>query len=615
MDKIQAILFDLDGTLWNSSKEVLTAWNQVLAKHPECNRELITQEELNGCFGLPMTDIAARLFTKLDEKGQQALMDECCEVENDYLRKHGAVLFPKLEETLAKLHENYQLYVVSNCQQGYIESFITAHKLEKYFDDIECWGNNLLPKGENNKLIMKRNGITRAVYVGDTAGDEQSARVAEIPFVYAAYGFGKAVAPDYTLMSFAELPDLMKKMEIPQGLEIEECLALMLDRADTDRKTCEVPLMRACGMVTAQDVVSGVMVPPFAKAAMDGYAVRASDIEGATAENPVSLQVAGELFAGDTQDITYQSGTAVRVMTGAPITDGYDAVVRQEDTDYGETEVKIYTQIPQYRNYCKKGEDIFKGQTVIPQNTRLEPVHIGLLAEIGMNQVIVYEPVKAAIISTGTELVLPGQALTEGKIYNNISYILASSMQREGVQVNFVRTCADEEELVSSTMKEALAISDVVITTGAISVGKRDIVPKVLLNMGADILFNRAKIQPGTPTMASIMDGKVILSLSGNPYAALANFNIYFWPLLAKMLHHESFDVKKETAILQSEYNKVNKMRRFLRARVENGNVYLPTENHASSVIQNLTQCNCMIDLEAGRKADPGDEVTIQYIK
>ncbi len=209
MEKVQAILFDLDGTLWDYSEGVLKSWNQVLEMHPECGRGPITQEELNGCFGLPMTEIAAKLFPRQTGEGQQKMMDECCKVENAYLLRNGGILFPQLEETLEILHREYQLYVVSNCQQGYIESFIAAHKLEQYFDDIQCWGDNLLPKGENNKLIMQRNNITRAVYVGDTAGDEQSARVAGIPFVYCAYGFGEAVAPDYTIQSFAQLPELM----------------------------------------------------------------------------------------------------------------------------------------------------------------------------------------------------------------------------------------------------------------------------------------------------------------------------------------------------------------------------------------------------------------------
>lgn len=212
-NSIQAILFDLDGTLWNAVDGIHETWNRVVSKHPAYRTEPISLEELKGCLGRPMTEIAARLFPDADTAQQQTLMDECCAAENAYLAEHGGILYPKLEETLLKLKKTYRLFVVSNCQQGYIESFIKAHKLEQCFDDIECWGNNLLPKGENNKLIMKRNGVTRAVYVGDTAGDEESARVAGIPFIYAKYGFGEPKAPDYVLEEFAKLPELMQQME------------------------------------------------------------------------------------------------------------------------------------------------------------------------------------------------------------------------------------------------------------------------------------------------------------------------------------------------------------------------------------------------------------------
>ena len=211
--KIEAIIFDLDGTMWNSEDEVCMAWNQVVSGYPQVRQEPITKEELSSCFGLPMTEIAKKLFSKADDEMQKVIMDECCKVENDYLSEHGAVLFPKLEETLLELKKKYKLFVVSNCQSGYIESFIKAHKLSHCFDDIECWGNNLLPKGENNKLIMKRNNVTKAIYVGDTTGDEESARVAQIPFVYAEYGFGDSTAPDYTIKEFSELVELMEKIE------------------------------------------------------------------------------------------------------------------------------------------------------------------------------------------------------------------------------------------------------------------------------------------------------------------------------------------------------------------------------------------------------------------
>ena len=163
---VQAILFDLDGTLWNAVDGIHKTWNQVVSNHPEYRTNPISFEELEGCLGLPMTEIAARLFSGTTPEQQQALMDECCAVENAYLAEHGGILYPKLEETLLELKKRYKLFVVSNCQQGYIESFIKAHRLETCFDDMECWGNNLLPKGENNKLIMERNGVTKAVYVG-----------------------------------------------------------------------------------------------------------------------------------------------------------------------------------------------------------------------------------------------------------------------------------------------------------------------------------------------------------------------------------------------------------------------------------------------------------------
>ena len=178
-----------------------------------------------------------------------------------------------------------------------------------------------------------------------------------------------------------------------------------------------------------------------------------------------------------------------------------------------------------------------------------------------------------------------------------------------------METCADEESLLARKIQDALAVSDMLITTGAVSVGKKDIVPGVLDKIGAHILFRRANIQPGTPTTASVYQDKLILSLSGNPYAAYANFELYFWPLLATMLHSESFEVRTDTAILQSDYPKINRMRRLIRARAENGNVYLPTKVHASSVINNLLECNCMIDLEANRKVSIGDTVKIRYFK
>lgn len=213
MQKIDGIIFDLDGTLWSSAKAISEAWGLMLQKHTEVSKKQVTEEELYGCMGLPMYDIAAKLFPDLSEQARNALMDELCIFENDYLAERGGILFEGLEETLAALKKEYQLYIVSNCQDGYIEAFLKAHHMEQYFEDTECWGRTRTSKGESNKLLIRRNHLKNPVYVGDTAGDYQSAADAEIPFVFAAYGFGKVENCKYTIADITELPEVLKEIE------------------------------------------------------------------------------------------------------------------------------------------------------------------------------------------------------------------------------------------------------------------------------------------------------------------------------------------------------------------------------------------------------------------
>ena len=207
-NKYDSIIFDLDGTLWNSSKPICEAWNIILDRHKEIVREPITIEELGQCMGLPMYDIAAKLFPDEKEEVRNALMDELCEFENGYLEKMGGVLFPELEATLKELKTKYPLYIVSNCQDGYIEAFLQYSKLGEYFKDFTCPAYTGRLKGENIRIIMERNGLSEAVYVGDTQGDANSCKEAEIPMIYAAYGFGEVEKADASIQSFDELLDM-----------------------------------------------------------------------------------------------------------------------------------------------------------------------------------------------------------------------------------------------------------------------------------------------------------------------------------------------------------------------------------------------------------------------
>ncbi len=201
------ILFDLDGTLWDSVDGILLTWNQVLERH-HWFRPPITRQEQENVMGMQMDDIARRLFPGHPFSQQMAYMEECMELENSYLRVHGGILYPDVEETLQALNRKHPLCIVSNCQKGYIEAFLEAHHLEKYFCDHLSFGDTGRSKGENNREIIARNGFEHPVYVGDTQGDRQSAQDAGIPFVYAAYGFGTVT--DYAAKAehFDELKDI-----------------------------------------------------------------------------------------------------------------------------------------------------------------------------------------------------------------------------------------------------------------------------------------------------------------------------------------------------------------------------------------------------------------------
>lgn len=208
---MKAVIFDLDGTLWDSTGQVYQIWNSVFARYPGIAVR-VTRESVSGLAGKTMEDIGAALFPDMEKKRQRTIMDECGEAEVVYLRDHGGVLYSGARETVDALKPKYGLYIVSNCQSGYVEAFLHAHGFAGDFRDIEMSGRTGKPKGENIRILMERNGLREAVYVGDTEGDEAAARFAGIPFIHAAYGFGKAVSPDAIAHEIRELPRVVRRI-------------------------------------------------------------------------------------------------------------------------------------------------------------------------------------------------------------------------------------------------------------------------------------------------------------------------------------------------------------------------------------------------------------------
>lgn len=207
----KGLIFDMDGTLWDSSLNVAKSWN-IAAENCGYKREEITKEEIMAVMGKTMDVIADIIFEKFTKEECKEILENCCIVENNYLKENGGELYPNLEETFKTLQKDYHLYIVSNCQAGYIEAFLDHYKFHNYFEDIECFGNNGKSKGENIALVVKRNNLDKAYYIGDIQGDYDATMEAGIDFIHAKYGFGviNAIVPE--LEAFDQLPSLLEKI-------------------------------------------------------------------------------------------------------------------------------------------------------------------------------------------------------------------------------------------------------------------------------------------------------------------------------------------------------------------------------------------------------------------
>lgn len=208
----KGIIFDLDGTMWDSLKQIVPAFNKVFSRYEDVNLH-VTEEMLKKCMGKTLSEISEMLLPHMDNDRREKILKECTQQEPIELRKNGGgTLYPGLRETLEKLKKNYGLFIVSNCEYGYIETFLECHRLEELFDDFEYVGRTGKAKADNIKEVIRRNSLDKAVYVGDTQKDLDSADAAGIPFIHAAYGFGKVNRKTPSINSFDELPEVIEKI-------------------------------------------------------------------------------------------------------------------------------------------------------------------------------------------------------------------------------------------------------------------------------------------------------------------------------------------------------------------------------------------------------------------
>lgn len=386
-------------------------------------------------------------------------------------------------------------------------------------------------------------------------------------------------------------------------LTVEEALA-QIDAHVTPLEPKLLSINQAKGRILAEDITSPISQPPFDRSPLDGYALIAADTAGASRQTPVTLRVTDVVYAGGCPKGPISAGEAVRIMTGGMMPPGADCVIRQEATNLGEDTVELYEPMKPGANYVHAGEDFKAGDCLLPAGTRLDAAALAILSSAGIPQTAqarFRSSPKVAVICTGDELIHPEVSpLPMGKIYDsNLTFLKERLRELDLHGESGGNHFMDDPQLVADSIRQALEWADAVITTGGVSVGVKDIMHKVLPLLGAEQIFTRTQMKPGTPAIFSVAAGKPVLSLSGNPFAAAATFELFGRPMLAKLAGDPSLDVRRTTATLRGSFGKASPGRRYLRACWSNGIVTLP-DGHSSGQLRSMIGCNCLVDIPAG---------------
>jgi molybdopterin molybdotransferase len=392
---------------------------------------------------------------------------------------------------------------------------------------------------------------------------------------------------------------------MPEALaSVEEHLARIL--ADVSPLApADVPLLESLGLTLAGDVAAGLSLPRFDNSAMDGYAVRVADL----ADLPVTLPVAGEIGAGQAGVTSLAPGTAAKIMTGAPVPDGADAVVPYEWTDRGAATVLVERAPASGQHVRRAGEDVREGDVVLPAGTVLEPRHLGLLASIGHPSVSCGRRPRVVIVSTGSELREPGTDLAADSIYEGNSFLLAGAALRAGAEVHRLGIVPDDPDAFLAALREALPAADAVVTSGGVSQGDYDVVKAALRPLGS-VWFGGVAMQPGKPQGYGRVDGVPIFTLPGNPVSSYISFQVFVLPALHRMMGRATDASAWPTARLaEPVVSSPAGRRQFLRGVLRDGELH-QVGGPGSHLIGALAASDALIIVpEEATSLAAGDEV------
>ncbi|MDY6795709.1 MAG: molybdopterin molybdotransferase MoeA [Actinomycetota bacterium] len=379
----------------------------------------------------------------------------------------------------------------------------------------------------------------------------------------------------------------------------------------------ETALLDSLGMTLAEEAVAGNDIPPFDNSAMDGYAIRVADIEGASRDEPVELSVLGDLPAGRVPQVTVGEGQALRIMTGAPMPRGADTVIPVESTQAREESVLILEALEKGWHVRLAGEDVREGETVLEPGIAVGPAEIGMLASLGYGKVRCYRRAVAGIIATGDELVGVDQELSPGKIRESNSYTTYGMVLEAGAEPRRLGMVKDEasalEDLIMRNMDEV----DLFITSGGVSVGDYDMVKDVLGKLG-EMNFWKVSMRPGKPQAFGHIHGKPLFGLPGNPVSVMVSFEQFVRPALLKMMGRKELLRPEVTAVMDTPIGRKRGRTELVRVVLEwrEGRYHaIVTGPQGSGILRSMVLGNglAIIGEDVGR-LEPGAEVTVQLL-
>src|SRR6476659_7533321 len=398
-------------------------------------------------------------------------------------------------------------------------------------------------------------------------------------------------------------------------IPVDEHLKRILDSIDT-LPAYDQPLLEVMGLPLAEDIMAPLPRPAFDNSGMDGYAVVHRDVAGASEQRPVHLPVVGEIAAGAATIMAMSPGTAVRIMTGAPVPQGCDAVVPVEWTDGG-TSTVVIEQSPEVGQHIRRaGEDVKLGDRLVSEDDLIGPRQIGLLASVGTARVASRPRPRVVGISTGDELREPGEQLGRDSIYDGNSFMLAAAARAAGAIAYRVGIVRDDHEGFAEALSDQLVRADVVVTSGGVSKGAYDVVKEVLQEQGT-VRFDEVAMQPGKPQGFGFVgeDSTPIFTLPGNTVSSYVSFEVFVLPALRKMMGRKVLSRPMMRATTSAPLRSFQGKRQYVRARYEvgrEGATVTPVGGHGSHLVGDLSEANALVVLaEQQTTVAPGEPVPV----